>query len=76
MNFHVASTNHKIQRLRLEKTFKGIESNPQPTLFQMFLEHFQRWRLHHCPGECMTTLSMKEFSLISNPNLPWSNLRP
>ena len=26
--------------------------------------------------QCLTTLSVKKFFLISNPNLPWRNLRP
>lgn len=36
---------------------------------QLFLEHSQGWWLHHFPGtlfQCLTTLSVKKFSLISS----------
>lgn len=50
-DFQVTSTNHKIECKGWKKPFKVIESNPQPTLFHMFLGHFQGWGLHYCPRQ-------------------------
>lgn len=39
------------------------------------LERFRGWTLHPCPFQCFTTLPMKNFSLISDLNLPQHNVR-
>ena len=79
-----------IKSLRLEKTSKIIKSNCQPSTtmpakpylkchIYTFFEHLQGWGLNHPPGnlfQCLTTLSVKVFFLMSSLNLPWRNSRP
>lgn len=72
---------------RLEKTPKIIKSNSQPDTVKAtdklcpqapHLQIFQGWWLQFSLGsmlQCLTTLSEKEFFLISSLNLLWCNLR-
>lgn len=59
----------------MEKTFRITRSNQQPDVpSPTTLTHvpIQGWGLHH-PFQCLATLPMKKFFLLSNPNLPWHN---
>ena len=79
-----------IESLRLEKTSKIITSHHQPITTmpakplpevphpQVFLNTSRDGDFTTSPGspfQCLATLSVKKFFLISNLNLPWRNLR-
>ncbi|KAK4830710.1 hypothetical protein QYF61_012970 [Mycteria americana] len=80
-----------IESFRLEKTFKIMKSNrtltlPSPPL-SLFLGTTSTYLLNTSRDgdsttslgslfQCLITLSVKKFSLISSLNLPWRNLRP
>ena len=67
-NFH-----RLIESLELEETFKRH-------LVQLpCLESLQGWDINHITGnlfQCLTTLTVKDFFLISNLNLPSLSLKP
>jgi len=77
-----------IKSLRLEKTSKNPQpkcSPPPPCCLRPSVPHLHGSGIPPgtvtppLPGQlchCITTLSEKFFFLISNPNLPWHNLRP
>ena len=80
------------ESLRLERPLRSSSPTVNPTPpcllnhvpkchIYTFFEHHKGWGLHHFPGQPIpmpdhSFISVKNFFLISNLNLPWCNMRP